>query len=477
MALSSRTDNLLDIVRSHPACETALIDAASGDSFTYGDFIAAAEQAADDLARGNRLLHFILCSNTPASLIAYLGCLEAGLPVCLLDGTKPPAAHRIIATYAPHVVLSSPDMQPPPGYDRGQTIAGGYVRYEGPGPEDIAIHPDLALLLTTSGSTGDPKLVRLTRRNIVSNALSIAEYLHLNPSERAVQSLPMSYSYGLSVIHSHLAAGGSVVLTPYSFLRPEFWADFDTHKCTSFAGVPHMYETLKRLRFDPAKHTSLRTITQAGGKLGEPFIEWFCTAAQRTEKRFYVMYGQTEATARISYVPPEALPQKIGSIGIAIPGGTLSLATVDDTPGVYELVYSGPNVMMGYADGRDSLCYPDVQQGVLRTGDLARVDDDNFYYITGRLKRFAKLFGKRVNLMDVESAVESRYGLRAAAIDAGGDRLLLLFETRGPLPIDEMIMEVSGNLGIPPNSVRVRSVDELPVTPSGKKDYAAIARL
>lgn len=474
--MSSQTDNLLDIARSHPAHNAALIDAATGRSFTYGDLIAAVEQAAIELSHSAGQLHFVLCGNTPASVISYLGCLEAGVPVCLLDGAKPPAAHRIVDTYVPPVVLSNPETQPPSGYRIAGTLTCGYVRYERQ-VQDIPIHPDLALLLTTSGSTGDPKLVRLKRRNVVSNARSIAEYLTLNPSERSVQSLPMSYSYGLSVIHSHLVAGGTIVLTPHSFMRPEFWADFDTHKCTSFAGVPHMYETLKRLRFDPAKHPALRTMTQAGGKLGEPFIEWFCNAAQRTQTRFYVMYGQTEATARISYVPPEVLRQKIGSIGIAIPGGTLSLAEVDDAPGVHELVYSGPNVMMGYADGPDSLSCGDIQQGVLRSGDLARVDNDGFYYITGRLKRFAKLFGKRVNLMDVETAVESRYGLRAAAVDAGGDHLLLFFETRAPLPADGIIMEIAANLGIPPNAVRLRRVDELPVTSSGKKDYAAIARL
>jgi long-chain acyl-CoA synthetase len=476
MGLSSRTDNLLAIIRSHPARQAALIDTGTTRSFTYGDLIAAVEQAAGQLSRRAGQLHFVVCSNTPASLISYLGCLEAGVPVCLLDGAKLPAAHRIIAAYAPGVVLCSAEMEPPAGYVQYQDIAGGYVCYEGP-PQAHPIHRDLALLLTTSGSTGDPKLVRLTRRNLVSNALSIVEYLDLNPSERAIQSLPMSYSYGLSVIHSHLAAGGTIVFTPHSFMRPEFWSVFDTHKCTSFAGVPHMYETLKRLRFDPSRHSSLRTMTQAGGKLGESLIQWFSDSATRTQTRFYVMYGQTEATARISYVPAEVLARKIGSIGIAIPGGALSLSAVEDTPDIEELIYSGPNVMMGYADGPESLACGDEQQGVLRTGDLGRIDSDGFYYIVGRLKRFAKLFGKRVNLMDVENAAESRYGLRAAAIDGGGDHLLLFFETGNTLPADEIVMEISGNLGVPPNAIRVRSVDELPMTPSGKKDYAAIGRL
>ena len=237
-----------------------------------------------------------------------------------------------------------------------------------------------------------------------------------------------------------------------------------------------MYETLKRLRFDPGTQSTLKTMTQAGGKLGESFVQWMSEASIRSGKRFFVMYGQTEATARISYVPPDMLPQKIGSIGVAIPGGSLSLAPVEGS-GLKELVYAGPNVMMGYSDGPGSLSAGDCQGGVLRTGDLAGVDDDGFYYITGRLKRFAKLFGKRVNLMDVEAALESQYGLRAAAVDSGHDQLLIYVEAHGAAPAEDIAMAISGNLAVPPNSIRIRCVDELPMTASGKKDYAAIARL
>jgi long-chain acyl-CoA synthetase len=467
--------NLIEIVRRYDTRHPALIDAATGATLTYGELVSAAEAVSECIGKRGRRLHFHLSGNTPGSVISYLGCLAAGVPVCLLDGAKSPAAHRIIATYRPPVLLAALDRDIPAEYIRSTVLPGGYVLYECEAP-GIPMHRDLTVLLTTSGSTGDPKLVRLTHSNLTSNAAAIAEYLELGPAERSIQSLPMSYSYGLSLIHSHLVAGGTTVLTPHSFLRPEFWRHFTEYRCTSFAGVPHMYETLKRLRFDPGTYPTLRTMTQAGGKLGEPFVEWMSEASVRTGKRFFVMYGQTEATARISYVPPGVLPQKIGSIGVAIPGGSLSLAAVEGSA-LDELVYSGPNVMMGYADGPESLAAGDCQSSVLRTGDLARVDKDGFYYITGRLKRFAKLFGKRVNLMDVETALESQYGMRAAAIDSGHDQLLLYFEAHGAVPAEEITMTLAGSLAVPPNAIRIKSVDELPMTASGKKDYAAIARM
>jgi long-chain acyl-CoA synthetase len=467
--------NLLEIVRRHDTRHPALIDAATGTTLTYGEVISAAEAASEYIGGRGRRLHFHMSGNTPGSVISYLGCLVADVPVCLLDGTKPSAAQRIIAAYRPPALLAAPDAEVPAQYIRTSVLPGGYVVWDCNTP-NIALNPDLALLLTTSGSTGDPKLVRLTHRNLAANAAAIAEYLDLGPPERSIQSLPMSYSYGLSLVHSHLVAGGTTVLTPHSFLRPEFWRHFAEYRCTSFAGVPHMYETLKRLRFDPGTQPTLKTMTQAGGKLGEPFVQWMSEASVRAGKRFFVMYGQTEATARISYVPPEVLPRKIGAIGIAIPGGSLSLGAVEGSA-LDELVYSGPNVMMGYADGPESLAAGDCQGGVLRTGDLARVDEDGFYYITGRLKRFAKLFGKRVNLMDIETALESQYGMRAAAVDSGHDQLLLYFEGHGGVPAEEIAMTLSGNLAVPPNAIRIRCIDELPMTASGKKDYAAIARL
>jgi acyl-CoA synthetase (AMP-forming)/AMP-acid ligase II len=247
----------------------------------------------------------------------------------------------------------------------------------------------------------------------------------------------------------------------------------DEAQCTSFAGVPYMYETLHRLRRDPGRHRSLRSLTQAGGGLRRELVQHFMELAQRSDARLFVMYGQTEATARISYVPPDQLVRKIGSIGVAIPGGTLSLAPVEGSAEHAELVYEGPNVMMGYAEGPADLALGDVQGGVLHTGDLGTVDAEGFHAVVGRLKRFAKLFGRRISLEDVEREVESAFPVRAMAAD-GGDRIVVYAEQdASPSPAD-ITGHVARFLGVPPGAVEVRRVDRLPRTSTGKKDYAAL---
>jgi len=470
---------MLELIARHDPRQPAVVDAPTKTVTPYGALLAAAVAVAQELRqRGRRELCFLFCANSAGGIATYLGCLAADMPVSLLEATRVAASQRIIETYGRPTLLLPPEAPLPEGYRLAGLLPTGYriARNSVLVEEGPPLHPELALLLTTSGSTGDPKLVRLKLSSVQANAEAIAEYLELGPAERSIQGLPVYYSYGLSLVNSHLISGGVVVLTPHSFFRPEFWKDFAAERCTSFAGVPHMYETLKRLHFDPGSQPTLRTMTQAGGKLAVPFIEWCGSAALAAGCRFVVMYGQTEATARISYVPPERLPQKIGSIGIPIPRGKMSLGTVEGAGDLYELVYEGPNVMMGYADSPAALARGDELGGVLRTGDLARVDEEGYFYIVGRLKRFAKLFGKRVNLMDVETALETSHPLRVAALDSGRDQLILYLECRGEVAEEELVLDTARSLGIPPNAIRVRRVEAIPMTPSAKKDYAAIAR-
>jgi acyl-CoA synthetase (AMP-forming)/AMP-acid ligase II len=263
------------------------------------------------------------------------------------------------------------------------------------------------------------------------------------------------------------------VLTSHSFLRPEFWREVDEQRCSSFAGVPYMYETLHRLRFDPARHPSLRTFTQAGGGLRPDLVAHFHQRAAASGARFFVMYGQTEATARISYLPPERVTDKLGSIGIPIPGGRLHLEPIEDGAGPCELVYEGPNVMMGYAESRADLALGDVQRGVLQTGDLATVDDEGFFTIVGRRKRFAKLFGRRVSLEDVERELEAAFPVRVMATEAH-ERVILHVEAEPAFEDRALVERIASFLAVPPVAIAVRRVDALPLTSSGKKNYRAL---
>jgi len=466
-----------DLLAQHNPSSIAIIDGDCGTETTYGQLLTSVTRMSDFLrCEVGRGIVFQLATNTVSSIVLYLSCLELGYPVCLLDHARSNRLEPLLETFDPEAVLFPQEVEPPASVRSGPPLPEGAYKIGLRNVRSSAppFHSDLALLLTTSGSTGSPKLVRLKKNNVTANAQSIVSYLGIQPGERSIQSLPMPYSYGLSLVNSHLAAGATVVLTRHSFMRPEFWEVFDQTRCTSFAGVPYMYETLHRLQFDPKRYPTLHTMTQAGGGLRRDLIQSFYELSSSAGCRFFVMYGQTEATARISYVPYEQLDGKIGSIGIAIPKGHLSLAPVEDTD-QQELVYSGPNVMMGYAETAADLAAGDELGGRLRTGDLATADNDGFFFLTGRLKRFAKMFGRRISLEDIERDLEMRFPIRAAAVDREGQLVIYAAASEDQMDRTEIARYLAQTLTVPAKYITVDSIAEIPMTASGKKDYRALS--
>lgn len=275
----------------------------TGRSYSYREIWDLGDAAVSQLPE--RTLKILSCNNDAKSLAEYLALLRKRCPVILLGSDSDASMVREISE-----------------------------TYEG--AEEL--HPDLALLLSTSGSTGDRKLVRLSYENLQSNCDSIVEYLELNAGERPVTTLPMEYTYGLSVIHSHVAVGATIIMTNYTLFNREFWDLLEKHRVTSMAGVPYTYEMLRRMRLTQMDLPHLKTLTQAGGHLKEEMQREFAFWAAETDRRFFIMYGQTEATARMSYIPPSRCLEKIGSIGIPIPGGRMELA--EDG----EIIYYGTNV-------------------------------------------------------------------------------------------------------------------------------------
>src|SRR5450755_1794925 len=446
----------------------AAIDACSGKRWSYAELREDAAKIEAGLPRlGRKTLGLLIAQNRYECLAAYVAALNSGSALILLDATLNPALLRdFVLAYRPDWVFAAqPEQLSLAGYRNATPGVPGIL--ENQEPQELEIHPDLALLLSTSGSTGSPKLVRLTLNNLAANANSIAEYLQLTPEERPITSLPMSYSYGLSVINSHLHAGATIVFTEDGVLRREFWDAIDRYGCTSLAGVPYTYQMLLQTGLLNKKGASLKTLTQAGGRLEERYIQQMSDLARLRGWKFFVMYGKTEATARISYVPFEQLGRKISSVGIAIPAGSL---TVDEDTG--ELIYCGPNVMMGYAESREDLAKGDELHGVLRTGDLARQDADGYFYITGRLKRFLKMFGKRFNLDDVEKILSHR--LQASVACYGRDDLLMaaMENCENTEAISNIVCET---FDLPRTAVRVVAVKELPRTANGKLDYRRLA--
>ena len=431
-----------------PSARTAIIDACTGREWTYGELASVIREKAAGLASEHKSLVACVCRPDVDSATAYLASLHAGHAV-MLTGPDMDVLSAAIRGYRPDFLLKD----------------GRCERLGASMPGEI--HPGLAVLLCTSGSTGSPKFVRLSHANIAENASQIVQSLAIGSAERALQSLPIHYSYGLSVLNSHLLAEASIVFSPASILQPGFWDAVSDHGCTSFAAVPHMYAMLARVGFERLCVPSLTTLTQAGGRLEPEAVLAVARFMRARGGRLFVMYGQTEATARMAYVPPRHLLRKPGSVGIAVPGGRMSLAPDG------ELIFEGPNVMLGYALDRADLALGDLNQGLPATGDLAKVDDEGFYSIVGRKRRIAKLCGLRINLDEVEGLVAA--GVPVAALEVG-DRLLILREGGAALPARDLARKLGRMLGLPAARICVRDERELPRTNSGKTDYGAIAR-
>ncbi|HEV1285405.1 MAG TPA: AMP-binding protein [Bryobacteraceae bacterium] len=445
---------------SYPERVAAVCD--SGGEITYGELDSFADTIRD--AVPPRRLVFCLCSNTLGSLAGYTAFRSNRMvPLLLSSELNQALLDQLIQRYRPAYLWAPRESQ------RGYPVRLSQFGYElletrlMPPP----LHDELALLLTTSGSTGSPNLVRLSYDNLEANTASIVEYLGVTDRERPITTLPMEYSYGLSIINSHLEAGATLLLTTNGLMQKEFWTFFKERRATSFGGVPYTYEMLARLRFSGMTLPSLKTMTQAGGKLSADLQRQFAQLAQATGRRFFVMYGQTEATARISYLPPERLLDKCGSIGIAIPGGELSVADADG-----ELVYRGRNVALGYAVSAGDLIKGSENGGVLATGDIGRRDADGYFYISGRKKRFIKIFGNRVNLDEVERLIQGAFPDLGVAC-AGSDDHMAIFLT-GNHEAGEVKRFISEKTGLNPAAFAVTLVPAIPRNDAGKTLYAQL---
>ncbi|MDT9687380.1 AMP-binding protein [Streptomyces sp. P9(2023)] len=443
---------------------TALVTA--DGEISYRELAHRVDETARRLGTHRRLV-LLPGANTVGALVVHLAALSAGHAVLLVPGDHPEAVAALISAYDPDVVVH-------PGNDEeGQDT----WRIEERHPASAhTLHPDLALLLSTSGSTGSPKLVRLSYENLQANADSIATYLGIRDTDRAATTLPMHYCYGLSVIHSHLLRGAGLVLTGLSVADACFWDLFRAAGGTSLAGVPYTFDLLDRVGFADMDLPHLRYVTQAGGRLAPERVTRYAELGARRGWELFVMYGQTEATARMAYLPPALTTAHPGAIGVPVPGGSFSLEPVEESPGtdIGELVYAGPNVMLGYAHTRDDLALGRTVD-TLRTGDLARRTEDGVYEIVGRRSRFLKILGLRVDPSQIEAMLE-RHGLDALC--AGDDEALALAVVRRPGWDERRIRRrVVDACGLPARAVRVHLLPELPRLPTGKPDYPAVRGL
>jgi acyl-CoA synthetase (AMP-forming)/AMP-acid ligase II len=452
-----------------------LVDVASGRALGHDELAGEVTRVTEALSALPEGVLFARASIDLPSLLHYLGALEGGRAVALIDpGLNAESLAKLVARFAPGAVLAAPDGEPPPGY---RAKDGHWVRVESDG---VRPHPDLAVLLATSGSTGAPHFARLSRRAILSNAHAIAEVLGIGPDDVAPTSLPPHYSYGLSVLNSHLARGATIVIEPSGILGRTFWDAVSQCGCTSLAAVPYHYEMLRRLKFDPARYPRLRMLTQAGGRLRPELVTEFDAKMRAVGGGLSVMYGQTEAAPRMATMPAELLAHKPDSVGPAMPGGRFSIRQNDGTETTHpkitgEVIYRGPNVMMGYAEGAAELALGDQLGGVLPTGDLGYLDEDGFLFVTGRLKRIGKVFGNRLSLDDLEQAARAtELGIDIVAAVAGDDKVVLFAEGIGKDVCKQVSRALADRLHLHASGFDVRPIDVVPLLASGKIDYQAL---
>lgn len=456
---------------------TAVIDE-YGTTVSYGQLEQAGRQITDVITE--RCLVFSLCENTIGSVLGYAAFVNHKIvPVLLNSHLEKELLENLLVTYCP-AYLWVPEEQKYE-FENAQIVHEAYqyallrTDYE----QKYPLYEELCLLLTTSGSTGSPKFVRQSYRNVKVNAGSIVEYLNLNETERPITTLPMNYTYGLSIINSHFLVGATLLLTDKGIMQKEFWNFFKEKEATSFGGVPYTYEMLDRLRFWRMKLPSLRTMTQAGGKLIPELHKKFAEYAFENGKSFVVMYGQCEATARMGYLPADRAIEKCGSMGVAIPGGEFHLIDVNgrniSEPFVTgELVYKGENVTLGYAECGEDLIKSDERNGILQTGDMAQFDTEGYYYIVGRKKRFLKIYGNRVNLDEIDRMIKGKFDNIDCA-SAGVDDHMYIFVTDESLA--ERVKEfVVSKTGLNPAAFKTVVVDEIPKNDSGKTLYKELVK-
>lgn len=455
-----------------------------GQQMTYMNLKKEGEKIAKIIKK--RCLIFSLCENSIGSVLGYTAFINNDIVPALLNRDLDiELLCNLLITYRPsyiwiprdkveQIYAIQPTIQVQSIYD-----IYDYVLLETNYEIDYDMFSDLALLLTTSGSTGSPKFVRQSYINVKDNAQSIVEYLELDASERPITSLPMNYTYGLSIINSHFLVGATLLLTSFGLMQREFWDFLKNEEATSFGGVPYTYEMLEKLRFRSMKLPSLRTITQAGGKLTPELHKKYAEYAQNNDKKFIVMYGACEATARMGYLPSRMALKKCGSMGVVIPGGKFKL---EDAKGniilapnvVGELVYEGANVSLGYAENRSDLSKGDERKGVLHTGDMAQVDEDGYYYIVGRKKRFLKIYGNRVNLDEVERLIKGKFeGIECAC--AGVDDCVYIFLTDSSIEI-EIKKYIAEKMGLNEIAFKIISISNIPKNDSGKILYKEFSK-
>lgn len=430
------------------------------NKFTYKEFINLSDQLASKINK--RSLVFLITGNNIETLATYVGLIRGKSVVVLLEkNINNEFLENLISKYKPNYIVQKKTSTLPNGYKEFFNFKK-YVYLKKILNKKILMNDKLALLLTTSGTTGSPKLVRLSYDNYIHNSKDIISSLELK-NNSVITTLPMNYTYGSSIINTHLISGGKIILNNCSILEKKFWDRFKKYQPNCFYGVPYIFEIIDKLNFKRFYHKNFKFIANAGGKLDERLLKKLIYFSEKKRIKFYSMYGQTEASPRMSLLNHKDLKKKFNSIGKAI---NKNYFYIIDKKGEKirspykdgELVYKGKNVCMGYSKTYKDLKKKDENNNILFTGDLARYDKDKFFYIVGRIKRIIKIFGIRINLEDIE------FFLKKIGCDAKcmiiDDKLDIQHNEKN-LDINNFKNKLSKKLNLNKNYINFKYVDKI----------------
>ena len=445
---------------------TCLVDENS-KAFSYKEVLSIAEKNSRDLKE--RSLIFVLAENNVEFVTSYIGFLVKGLvPVLINPKIEIDLLRNLVRNYLPsYIFLPSSKKISFENYEKFIDLKKHKI-FKIKKKINYSINKDLALMLTTSGSTGSKKFVRLSHQNINDNTKNIVKYLKIEENQKTITTMPPYYTYGLSIINTHLYAGASIFITNMSVVEKKFWKNFEEQKITSFGGVPYFYEIIKKLSFNKMHFPNLKYFTQAGGPLNRELTKYFMNYAEKNNVDFIIMYGQIEATSRMTYLPYKILKKKIGSIGKPIPGGKIRLQSEkSDNDKKGEIIYEGKNVSLGYSTNYKDLKKGDENKGILKTGDLAKKDKNGYLFIIGRKSRNIKLFGHRVNLDEIETILQKK-GHNCLCL--GQDNKITIF-SRKKRNVTEIIQFLSKLMNVHSTCFNFKYIKTFPLSSNNKISY------
>ena len=448
--------------------KTLIIDE-SNQNYTKGDIFNFSERKIFSFKKKNLIL---FCGgNDSTSILYYLSFLINQQAVILFDkDCDEEKINYLIEKFKPDYIFKKSNFDVK-NYD----IINDNKEYfflKHKFPSVTKINAKLAILLSTSGSLKESKFVKLSYENIFENSLSISKYLNLKSNDLSITTLPLFYSYGLSVIHTHIFFDRKIVCNDYSLLQKEFWYLLEKYKITNISFVPFSYEMLEKIGINRFNFSSLKFLTVAGGKLSEDLTKKFCTVFKKKKINFYAMYGQTEASPRISYIELKRLLKKPNSCGKAIPGGKITINKANKD-GIGEIIFQGKNIFKGYAQNRkECLVVKDIKK--LNTGDIGYIDKEGDLFILGRKKRDIKVYGIRINLDNLENNLKTENF--KIICHKYKNKLAILYESTN-FDKKSILIRINKLTALREQNLEFKKIDKFPRLKNDKIDYKRLDKI